>query len=1248
MIPRTLPYRHLSVRVPWHDTGWEGSVCADPLANGACLRLGRIAEKRDDLREMSLAGKPWQALPDRDLPPCSVERAGLMSRHERTVTKEHPYADWNDAYRKFQPTRYSLPAYAADCVPFRWMLRENAAEIADSYQLPYEPDREKKIDEEASLNNPSWVQDGQNQQLLLDTFFSAVQRERSLFFVYAKESALSNDPRRILIGVGRAVSKGDVIPYSQEGGGFGSVLWERVIGHSIRPTMEDGFLLPYHELLRRSAKEDLNPEEHAVFVPSEFNLQFSYASEHVSHDAAITLLLSLDRAVQNFASLVDGSWSKVRNWLSARIGEVWQARGPYPGLGSALTAFGIPQGVLLAFSAQSVLKDNEDPWPLVDNWLREPAAHPQAVARVPAMMSRTWAAISDERRSLLRLLARFDLTIEQSTRMYQQTEREKEGIRLSDHDLLANPYLIYECDRFGAEPVAVGLIDRGVFPDDRVRTAHPLPEPSVVDDPVDARRVRALVIDVLEHAAAAGDAVRSQSRVVQEIRDQAIEPGCPVSLDVMEACSDSLPPEVDTAVMASGTPAYQLARLSAARRLIARTVNRRRTGRALAVDGDWRAIIDKELDGDHPTAALADVDAEEDLARQEKAAALQVLATSRISVLLGAAGTGKTTLLRVLASIPDIASGGLLLLAPTGKARVRMQEAIGAGTTRALTIAQLLVTMDRYDPQTGRYRRSDHDRRSGPRTVIIDECSMLTEESLDALLDGIEGYDRLIFVGDPRQLPPIGVGRPFVDIIEHLREHAGPLGFPRVGPSYAELTIPRRQVSGGADAGGERADLLVAEWFADGDPSPGADEIWDRLGRGEDLETISVRHWTGSDDLNRLVRDELSGALGMSSAEDAEGFERACGATRGDDGYNYFRLGAVAEADKWQLLSPVRASGGGVIELNRLLHSAYRAGAIELAGRKGYARKIPKPAGPQQVVYGDKVINVRNASRKNYYPPIAEALEYVANGEIGVVTGPFRGRNAKVPLNRLNVEFSTQPGTAYQFWFGEVHGEENNPILELAYAITIHKSQGSEFEQTFVVLPNPCRLLSRELLYTALTRQRDHVTVLMQGGDLMDLKKYSSAAYSETAARQTNLFRAPDPVEVDGRYLEAALIHRTRKGIAVRSKSELIIADLLYAKDIDFEYERELKADDGTRKLPDFTITDDTTGVTYYWEHLGLMQRPAYRRKWHEKLAWYKEHGILPESEGGGPNGTLIVTQDGADGSISSAAIENLVDELLG
>lgn len=1259
MSSRMLPYRHLSIRVPWHDSGWGGSICTDPLANGACLRLGRIAGGRNDPLEVSLAGRAWSELAKTQLPPCAEERAGFMSAHSRQVSKEHPYAAWNDVYRRFQPTRFDLPSYSADCVPFRWMLRKNAVDIADEYQLPYEPGLEEAVDSEASLNNPSWVQHAKNQQLLLDTFFSAIKPERSLCFIYAKESPLSNDSRRILLGVGRALSVGATIPYVQNGGGFGSVLWERVIRHSIRPSMEDGFLLPYHELLKLDGGNTVDPEAHAVFVPEEFSIQFSYASEHVSHDAALTLLLALDNTVERLSPLVSGSWAGVRQWLSARVAEVWDARGPCPGLGAALTAFGIPQGVLLAYAVRSRLDDNKDPWPLVDKWLHNPKSEPEAAARVSPTLSAAWGKITDERRSLLRLLSRFDLTVEQATRLYQPTERKKAGIELTDAELLANPYLIYEKDRFSVEPVVVGSVDRGVFPDDRIRLAHMLPAPSRVDDPVDPRRVRALVVDVLESAADSGDSVRSQTRVIQDIRDQPLQPSCPISPDVMTVCDVALPPEVVTVGMANGDPAYQLTRLGQARQVIARQVNRRRTAAPLPVTADWRSIIDEQL-GTIP----ADDDGDEELARQEKAAALEVLATSRISVLIGAAGTGKTTLLRALSSVPAVAAGGLLLLAPTGKARVRMQEAIGGGTEAvAQTLAQLLVGIDRYDAHSYRYHRSDRDRIKTAATVIVDECSMLTEEGLDALLDGIEGFNRLILVGDPRQLPPIGVGRPFVDIVNHLRDQGGTLGFPRVGPSYAELTVPRRQIGAagtgfadlaapggqGADVGaGDRADLLLAEWFAGGEPSPGADEVWDRLGKGEDLGTIALRQWTTSAELHDLIRSELAASLPqMSTPDDADGFQESYGGKRVGD-YIYFNVGAAAIAEQWQILSPVRATGGGVTELNRLMQRSYREAALALARNKdGYARKIPKPAGPQEIVYGDKVINIRNGNRKYYFPVVPEVLEYVANGEIGVITGPFRGRGKKVPLERLEVEFSTQRGTAYKFWLSELGGDDSASVLELAYAITIHKAQGSEFGHTFVVLPNPCRLLSRELLYTALTRQRDHVTVLYQG-DLMDLKRYSSAAYSETAARQTNLFNAPSPVEVDGRFLESGLIHKTRKGMAVRSKSEVIIADLLFSKHIDFQYELPFVASDGSWRSPDFTIEDDTTGRKTYWEHLGMLQRPSYRRKWETKLAWYRNNGVKPDDEGGGQDGTLVITKDGPDGSISSAEIETLVDRLFG
>ena len=288
-------------------------------------------------------------------------------------------------------------------------------------------------------------------------------------------------------------------------------------------------------------------------------------------------------------------------------------------------------------------------------------------------MAKAWGSLHAQRRALLQLLSRFDLTIEQATRFYQPTERDKAGIGVSDAELVANPYLIYERSRCPPIRSASGSSTTASCPKTRFRASHPLPAPTAVDDVVDPRRVRALVLSVLEDATEEGDTLRSQARVVQEIRDQPLQPGCPVSPDIMGVVAEALAPEVETATMADGSAAYQLARLADARRLIARQVTRRRGAARLPVTADWRRVIDDAIGGTSPAG-----DDEEELARRKKAAALEMLATSRVSVLVGAAGTGKTTLLRALASIPEVAGGGLLLLAPTGKARVRMQDVIGS------------------------------------------------------------------------------------------------------------------------------------------------------------------------------------------------------------------------------------------------------------------------------------------------------------------------------------------------------------------------------------------------------------------------------------------------------------------------------------------------------------------------------------------------------------------------------------------
>jgi len=84
----TYPLRHISIRVPWHDTAWDGRVCAAPRLNGACLKLRRIAEDRDDAAEEAVAGKSLKDLPQKKWPACMSERVGFR-RHSNTRARPH-------------------------------------------------------------------------------------------------------------------------------------------------------------------------------------------------------------------------------------------------------------------------------------------------------------------------------------------------------------------------------------------------------------------------------------------------------------------------------------------------------------------------------------------------------------------------------------------------------------------------------------------------------------------------------------------------------------------------------------------------------------------------------------------------------------------------------------------------------------------------------------------------------------------------------------------------------------------------------------------------------------------------------------------------------------------------------------------------------------------------------------------------------------------------------------------------------
>ncbi|HEX3627352.1 MAG TPA: AAA family ATPase [Verrucomicrobiae bacterium] len=1108
----------------------------------------------------------------------------------------------------------------------------------------------------------NWIQEKHNHQCTLGTFWNYVREEESLVFFYAKQvSFVEDNTQRVLVGAGRVKKLGGLSEYAYHGSPAGkiqSMMWELMVTHSIREEGTDGFLLPYHQLIAAAeTNPDLDLTEFAVFAPSERFEEFSYATEHVTDDSAIAALAALQAGLRKAASVLpDYDPRKAEKWIDQESGRLWRKRGPFPGLGAVLSAFGVHLGHFAAHTIQTKVGDAGDPWPIVDRMFQKPAdiLPTELTGNVDATLCKTWQRLSTERRAYLQLLSRINLTDEQANILYSELSRTENCVALSDVQILENPYLIYEATRLTLFPVAVAVVDRGVFPTPAIRDKFPVPEPSRVTTNVDARRLRALVVAELESAAVAGDTLLPRDAIITTLRTGSEdEAATPVTEDLLAVAEDeTFDGEIICVKMGDGRVAYQLDRFKQIGLKIRQIVDKRTGDKAqpLEVNADWRQRLDDYL---KPIPDNEDRETEEN-ARQEKAAALAQLATARFSVLIGPAGTGKTTLLSVLCAHPGVADGNILLLAPTGKARVRMESiARRAGTQnfQAATLAQFLWKSGRYDGQTGRYRlQPEAPAQSGWRTAIIDEASMLTEEMFAALLDGLSGVSRFILVGDTAQLPPIGAGRPFLDIVRKLQPDDIESKFPRVVPGYVELTIPRRQGAANRD------DLQLATWFAARSGGPGDDEIFDILTGRRTSPHLRLVEWNTAGDLETILPQILSEELKIpAGAEEGKAFALSLGGNEYND-LVYFHAGKLGPtdsqlhgADRWQILTPVRQKAWGVEQINRLLHQRFRAQTITHARQHPFKRKIPKPMGAQQLVYGDKVINNRNQRPYDdrIYDPKNVGVKYLANGEIGLVTGHLRSQARNWVPKDLEVEFSTQPGVTYTFW-GSDFAEEAEVKLELAYALTVHKAQGSEFGVVFLVLPRGTRLLNREMLYTSLTRQREKVIVLHQG-PAAELQKLSHWQFSSAAQRLTNLFVAPKPRQIGekgGRFLEERLIHLTLRGDLVRSKSELIVADHLHREGVHYTYERPLTLD-GALKFPDFTIDDEDSGITFYWEHCGMLSDAKYRERWATKQQWYRDHEILPYQEGGGKKGTLIVTEDTRQGGISSQEILRIIRAVI-
>lgn len=1244
--------QHISIRVPWKDNGYTGLVCEKPCYNTACMKLKNIAKNKNDNIEASLAGQNIKGH-ETEIP-CLSEGGCFMSEETFSKTEIHPYSKNprnKSTHGHFCNTELIYPPYHLPARPFAWTMLERRddfgktktiEELAETKGINYDSDNEPDL-----RFDTNWVQDAENQRSIFETFYKDVEPEKSLVITYAKQVPFVEEAKRIVTGIGFVTDKIAPPEHQHESGNvldgnLRSILWETMIGHSIRDDRKNGFLLPYKEMMEYADKNpDFDLSSIAVLVDDENFDEFSYATEQLSYDAVINILLKTIKALRIIKGCIDGNWNECIKWCKARLEEVWLDRGPFPGFGSMLTAAGFKHGNLIANEAKKKIQDisnfENDIFKLFES-PKENFSKKLALELTTTKIN-SLKMLKDERKSLFWLLSRINLTEEQAQVLFNQEKRNTYEIFCTDEEIINNPYILYEKTRLckPAFQISVNRIDMAVFPAEIIAELNPVPEPSYIESEDDKRRIRALAISVLENQTHNGHTVYPQFKLVEDLNNLPLEPVCEVSSDIIDSLNEFLSEELISIECEDKQNAFQLKRLYEMDCLIKNFIQERFDAERFNINENWTQIVDEYFD-----KTTTQKDEKEIAARKEKVAILHELADSPFSVLIGGAGTGKTTLLSLLCKSEKIKNGQIMLLAPTGKARVRISKTMNSMGIKhkAFTIAQFLIRNKRFHWNTMTYCLSKIPAENVPETVIIDESSMMTEEMFAALLSALNSAKRIIFVGDPNQLPPIGAGRPFVDLVRYLKRNLPSYPEPQVTKGFGELTITRRQTDDGTE---EREDLQLADWFKENSETLN-DNIFINLQCNKLGKHITFKSWTTPEDLQQKILETIYEETPMTSIDDVQNFDISLGGEINDEGWMSFG-GYPSKLDAWQILSAYKndANVGSSI-INRYIHEKYRTKAkVELPNCE--KRSTIYPLGSEGIVYGDKVINIRNQKRNQwsfqdawlYYDKLKEPVDdipeepiyYVANGEVGIVENFFQNPN------RHLIRFNSQPLYNYS-WLSKVSEEGNNDI-ELAYALTVHKAQGSEFDKVILILNEPSRMLSRELLYTALTRQKEKI-IILYNEDAYKLRDYSSVEYSDIAKRFTCLFDAPKIVEYKKKWYEDKLIHKTIRGEMVQSKSEVIIANMLFAAGIDYLYEEPLPLKNGHIAHPDFTIRKGTK--TIYWEHLGMLQKEKYRQDWDVKRKSYEEMDIF-EGE------NLIISKDGLDGSLNSQEIDRLINTYL-
>ena len=481
--------------------------------------------------------------------------------------------------------------------------------------------------------------------------------------------------------------------------------------------------------------------------------------------------------------------------------------------------------------------------------------------------------------------------------------------------------------------------------------------------------------------------------------------------------------------------------------------------------------------------------------------ACALAARSAFAIITGGPGTGKTTtVVRLLALLQGLSmrDGGpalrIRLAAPTGKAAARLNESI-AGRVASLPFERL-PEGERMRPEIpteastlhrllGPIPDSRHFRHHAGNPLpadilVVDEASMVDVEMMAALLDALRPDARLILLGDKDQLASVEAGAVLGDLCQRARAaHYTPetgdwlyrTTGARIDADYLDpngrsldqaIAMLRHSYRFKAEGGIGALAELVNEGTVDGqgeiDRVAAMQALFDRKPRKRDhrLGRIQRIQLSGEQDpaLDALVlggyrgylermRDEHPGDLAEPAALDA-----------------WARAVIEAQAG-FQLLTPLRQGPWGVEGLNRRILEVLSRGANAPLGAVGERQWFP----------GRPVLVTRN-----------DPALRLMNGDIGIALEVPGRRVDGQPKPLLRVAFPAGDGSGGIRWILPSRLQ----AVETVFAMTVHKSQGSEFTHTALILPDtPNPVLTRELVYTGITRSREVFTLLFSREDVV-------------------------------------------------------------------------------------------------------------------------------------------------------------------